>query len=165
MDGNGNGDGVAEVYVDGGCRPNPGRGAYGYLIYPPDGGRAVTGSGDLGQTTNNKAEYAAVIAALEHASRMGLTRLHVYSDSELVVRQMSGLYRVKHPGLRPLNREALALCRRFRSVRVSHVPRHLNTQADRLCAEVLGGSGNRFPQKATEEPDLAVACPTCGRPY
>src|SRR5262249_6362286 len=107
--------------------------------------------GRLEDTTNNVAEYTALIKALEHAARLGGRRVVVLSDSELMVKQMAGAYKVKNEGLRPLHDEARQLCRRFDSVQIRHIRRDQNKEPDRLCNEELdgrrGAPANSAPKK------------------
>jgi ribonuclease HI len=131
-------DGLATIYTDGAARGNPGPAAFAYVI-KRHGAPDIEEKGCLGETTNNLAEYAALVKALEHARRLGARRLVVNSDSELLVRQMAGEYKVKNEGLRPLFEEAVALRRQFDRVEIRHVPRAVNRQADRLCNEALDG--------------------------
>src|SRR5262247_765203 len=122
---------------DGGARGNPGPGALGYVLIDPSG-REVEAQGEtLGVVTNNVAEYRALIAGLAAAARHGASPLVVCMDSELVVRQMTGEYRVKHPGLKPLHEEARLAAGRLRSVRYVAVRREENARADQLVNETL----------------------------
>jgi len=132
---------------DGGARGNPGRGAIGYALFDPSG-REVEARGErLGVGTNNVAEYEALIAGLEAATRQGAERVVVYMDSELVVRQMTGEYRVKHPGLIPLHQRAKQAAGRIGSVRFHAVRREENARADGLVNATLdGGMGTEFPR-------------------
>src|SRR5262245_3527425 len=98
---------VFTIHTDGAARGNPGPAAFAYPIERP-GAPAIEVKGRLGETTNNVAEYTAVLRALEHARRLGARRVAVLSDSELMVNQMTGKYKVKHEGLRPLYEEARA---------------------------------------------------------
>jgi ribonuclease HI len=129
---------VWKIHTDGGARGNPGPAAYAYIIERP-GHPAIEVAGRLGSATNNIAEYTALVHALEHAARLGGRRLHVYSDSELMVKQMNGLYKVKHEGLRPLYEQAQKMCEKFGAVKIQHVFREQNKHADRLYNEVLDG--------------------------
>ena len=126
-------------FTDGASRGNPGPSAYAYVLVSIDGQVVEEGSGFLGRRTNNEAEYQALIAGLTAAGRLGATSLEVYSDSELMVRQMTGSYRVSSPRLRPLYQEAQALTRHFRGVTFRPVSREhpLIVRADRLCNRVL----------------------------
>jgi ribonuclease HI len=131
---------------DGGSRGNPGPGALGYALYDPAGSEIEAHGSFLGTVTNNVAEYRALIAGLEAAHRHHVERLRVCMDSELVVRQMTGEYRVKHPGLKPLNAEAVEARRRVAAVRFTAVRREDNARADQLVNETLDevlGTGDR----------------------
>ncbi len=122
---------------DGGARGNPGPGALGYALIDPSG-REVDARGEtLGVVTNNVAEYRALIAGLESAAHHQADPLTVCMDSELVVRQMTGEYRVKHAGLKPLHAEARRAAGRFASVRFVAVRREDNARADQLVNETL----------------------------
>jgi ribonuclease HI len=144
------------IYTDGAARGNPGPAAFAYVIRR-DGEPDIEEKGCLGETTNNIAEYAALVRALEHAHRLGARRLVVHSDSELLVRQMAGEYKVKNEGLRPLFEEAEALRRQFDAVAIRHVPRAQNSQADRLCNEALDGARRpAAPRSRSAAPRLAA---------
>jgi ribonuclease HI len=125
------------LYCDGASRGNPGPAAIGVVLYGR-GGQVVTEiSESIGRTTNNVAEYRALIAGLEKAADCGVRRLLVRLDSQLLVRQVLGEYRVKAPGLEPLHAKAVRLLDRFPSVRVEHVKREQNTAADALANAAL----------------------------
>ena len=126
----------AVAHVDGGSRGNPGPAGYGVRIERDDGTVAELKE-SLGIATNNVAEYRGLLAALAWAVAEGIGRLHVRSDSELLVRQMRGEYRVKSPGLQPLWDEARRLAREIGEVRFEHVRRELNKEADRLANEAM----------------------------
>jgi ribonuclease HI len=135
-------DAVAEVtvYADGGARGNPGPAAIGAVVkdssvVPPQ--TLATVSEAIGETTNNVAEYRALIAGLEAARRYRPRLLKVRADSLLVVKQLRGEWKVKHAGLRPLHERARALLREFGTVDIAHVRRELNTEADALVNEAL----------------------------
>ncbi len=125
------------VYTDGGARGNPGPAAIGFVIYDAAGKELKKFKHYLGIATNNQAEYRALIAALTEAQNLGFTRLVCHLDSELVVRQLTGKYKIKEAGLKPLAAEALALTAKFLQVEFVHVPRHLNKLADQLVNEAL----------------------------
>jgi ribonuclease HI len=133
-------DPVLYIHTDGASRGNPGRAAYAYVIESPDG-EAIEEGGDLGTMTNNRAEYTALVRALEHALELGSHhRVVVQSDSELLVKQMNGEYRVKSEDLRDLFARAQELRGRFDGgVTIRHVRREQNSRADALCNEVLDG--------------------------
>ncbi len=125
------------LYTDGAARGNPGPAAAGIVI-EDDHGRVLWQEGRyLGETTNNVAEYQALLLGLKKASELGRGALVVRMDSELVVKQLQGGYRVKHPALIPLHRQALALCLGFESWRAEHVRRQQNSLADRLANQAL----------------------------
>jgi ribonuclease HI len=122
---------------DGGSRGNPGPAAWGFVLLDPSG-RVVEAKGEhFGSATNNVAEYRALIAGLESAARHHATPLVVCMDSELVVRQMTGQYRVKNEGLKPLHADAKRALALLATVRFSSVPREDNVHADQLVNEAL----------------------------
>jgi probable phosphoglycerate mutase len=122
---------------DGGSRGNPGPAAYGFVLSDPTG-REVEAVGEyIGTATNNVAEYRALIAGLASAAVHGATPLAVVMDSELVIRQMTGQYKVKHPGLKPLHAEARGAAARLPRVTYSSVRRDDNGRADGLVNEAL----------------------------
>jgi ribonuclease HI len=129
---------VLNINIDGAARGNPGPAAYAYVI-ARDGHPVIEEAGCLGSTTNNVAEYTALVKALERAVELGGERIHILSDSELLVKQMNGEYKVKNEQLRDLYEEAKQLCSNFASVTIRHVRRALNSEADGLCNEVLDG--------------------------
>jgi ribonuclease HI len=131
-------DVTAQIHTDGAARGNPGPAAWAYVIGIP--GRIPVEAADrFGNATNNVAEYMALIRALERASTLGLRRLAIFSDSELMVRQMNGDYAVKNADLRALHAQAEALARPFASVTYAHVRRAENARADALCNAALDG--------------------------
>jgi probable phosphoglycerate mutase len=127
---------TAIANVDGGSRGNPGPAGYGVRIERADG-TIVELKESLGIATNNVAEYNGLLAALRWALEHGVRALHVRSDSELLVKQMKGEYRVKNPGLQPLYEEARSLMRQIGRVKFEHVRRELNKDADRLANEAM----------------------------
>lgn len=131
------GGGLLRVFIDGASRGNPGEAGFGVHVEAEDGGQVAGFYGYLGTASNNVAEYEALLHALRWALRHGLTRLEVFSDSELVVRQMNGQYKVKHPDMVPRHREAQTLLRRFERARVAHVRREQNKHADRLANQAV----------------------------
>lgn len=129
------------IHTDGASRGNPGPAAIGVVIADPSG-RVLAEFGEaLTPTTNNVAEYTAVIRALERAAAMGAHRVQCKMDSQLVVRQLNGAYRVKHAEMLPLYRRVLELIQRFDEVTFEHVPREQNAEADRLANQALDGGG------------------------
>lgn len=127
------------LHVDGGARGNPGPGAAGVVLTDQAGAVLHRAGYYLGRTTNNVAEYEALIRGLEAARACGASTVNVYSDSELLVRQMNGEYRVKSAHLQPLHQRAMRLCRQFESCVVKHVRRDRNVGADRLVNRALDG--------------------------
>ena len=127
----------ARLSTDGGARGNPGPAAYGYVLEAEDGTVLDARGERIGVATNNVAEYRALIAGLEKAVELGIDELEVVSDSELLVKQMQGEYRVKNEALRGLNDEANSLERKLGRVRYTAVRREHNELADRLVNEAL----------------------------
>ena len=121
------------VYSDGASRGNPGPAALGAVVYGPSGEERHRVSEAIGVTTNNVAEYRGLIAGLEAALALGAKRVEVRMDSELIVRQAIGRYRVKNPGLITLHNRLLALRSRFDEVVLRHMPRQQNKVADALA--------------------------------
>jgi ribonuclease HI len=127
----------AKLSTDGGARGNPGPAAYGYVLEAGDGTVLDARGETIGVATNNVAEYRALIAGLEKAVELGIDELEVVSDSELLVKQMQGEYRVKNEALRELNDEANSLERKLGHVRYKAVRREHNELADKLVNEAL----------------------------
>nr|PZN21043.1 MAG: ribonuclease H [Pseudomonadota bacterium] len=125
----------AILWTDGAARGNPGPAGCGAILKTADGRVLSAESQYLGQTTNNVAEYKALLLGLTRALEAGVRRIEVRADSELLIRQLKGEYRVKNEGLKPLAAEAKALLARFESFRLQHVRRELNTEADQLANE------------------------------
>lgn len=123
------------AHIDGGSRGNPGPAAAAGVLETP--GKQVEFCAYLGITTNNVAEYVALLWALEEARRAGGEELQIFTDSELLVRQMEGRYRVKSPRLLALHDRAQALRARFRQVNLCHIPRSQNRAADGLVNRLL----------------------------
>jgi ribonuclease HI len=117
---------------DGGSRGNPGPAGIGVVVRAADGTPLLTLGRYIGKATNNVAEYAALITVMKEAQRLGARHIKIRGDSELVVRQMTGVYRVKHPDLIPLYRQAKELFDSFASATIEHNYRHKNELADRL---------------------------------
>ncbi len=120
------------AYIDGGARGNPGPAGYGVRIEAADGTVLDELHGGLGVATNNVAEYNGLLAALQWAVDGGQRRVHIRADSELLVKQMRGEYKVKNAGLQPLHAKARLLVARLDHVKFEHVRRELNKEADRL---------------------------------
>lgn len=124
---------VLEVFTDGASRGNPGPAAIGVVFRAKGGPEVAAHHEAIGRATNNVAEYRAVVAALEHCSRWGVPKVHLYMDSELIVRQLNGTYRVKSPDLRPLYQQVIFLSRDLAEFRVRHIKRTENGHADHLA--------------------------------
>jgi probable phosphoglycerate mutase len=121
------------AYIDGGARGNPGPAGYGVRVEDNAGTLLEEMYEPIGLATNNVAEYRGLLAALAYAGARGCRVVHIRSDSLLLVKQMRGEYRVKHPGLKALHREARDLVAHFDRVSFEHVPRERNAEADRLA--------------------------------
>jgi probable phosphoglycerate mutase len=135
------GDDAVVVFIDGGARGNPGPAGYGVRVERPDGSLIEEFHESIGVATNNVAEYRGLLAGLEWARAHGCRDVRVRSDSLLIVQQMLGRYRVKHPGLQPLHAQALALVHGIGRVTFEHVRRELNTHADRLANAAMDAAG------------------------
>jgi ribonuclease HI len=131
----------ARLSTDGGARGNPGPAAYGYVLEAEDGTVLAAHGETIGVATNNVAEYSALVAGLEKAAQLGVDELEVVSDSELLVHQMRGEWKVKNEALRELWREASRLATRFDRISYSAVRREHNELADRLVNEALDAAG------------------------
>lgn len=142
-----NSPGSFRLMADGASRGNPGPASYGFVLSAADGQSVAEEGRFIGHATNNVAEYRGLIAGLERATDLGVDDLEVALDSELIVRQINGEYRVKNAGLKPLFARAKALSVAFRRFRMQHVPRRQNREADALANEALDRSadvaGNR----------------------
>ena len=131
------------AYIDGGARGNPGPAGFGVRVEEADGTLIEEFAESIGTATNNVAEYRALLAALEWAARHGRDRLHVRSDSLLLVQQMLGNYKVKHAGLQPLHAKARMLAHQIGRVTFEHVGRSLNAHADRLANSAMDDAAPR----------------------
>lgn len=125
------------VEADGGSRGNPGPAGYGALVMDEDGQELLDRRGFLGVATNNVAEYEGMIAGLTAAKELGATSVEVRMDSRLVVEQMSGNWKVRHPGLRPLAARAADLVEQFEAVAFTWIPRADNVRADALANQAM----------------------------
>ena len=131
----------ARLFTDGGARGNPGPAAFAYVLEAEDGTALAAEAESIGVATNNVAEYRALVAGLARAAELGVSELEVVSDSELLVKQMRGEYRVKDAKLRPLAFEASRLAGEVGEVTYTAVPRERNELADRLVNEALDAAG------------------------
>lgn len=128
------------IHTDGAARGNPGPAGAGAILRDAATGEVLAEVAQgLGHATNNVAEWTAVRLALEEARRLGASRVDLRMDSELVARQITGIYRVKHPDLKPIHAAVMALLRGFDGYTIGHVPRELNRDADRLSNVAIDG--------------------------
>ncbi len=143
--------------IDGGSRGNPGPAAYGVVIR--DGGGKIVAQLKkyIGRMTNNVAEYYGLIAALDYAESHGVRTIRIESDSELLVKQMRGQYKVKSDDLRPLFERAQKMSKAFESFRIEHVYREQNREADALANEALDETENKAPGPAAAKKTVAPA--------
>ena len=138
-------EGAFTANIDGAARGNPGPAAYGVVVRRPDGTTHESLGKYIGRTTNNVAEYYALIAALDYAAASGIRRLRVYSDSQLIVNQIKGLYKVKHPDLRPLHERAKKQAASLEAFTIQYVPREQNRDADDLANAALDSTSGVKP--------------------
>jgi ribonuclease HI len=129
------------VHVDGGARGNPGPAAAAAVVSTPDGNVLDEAAVTLGTTTNNVAEYRGLLLGLERARALGATEVEVVNDAELIARQVNGIYKVKHPDMRPLHAAALEALGAFDRWTVRTVPRAQNADADALVNQALDAAG------------------------
>ncbi len=125
------------IYSDGAARGNPGPAGAGAVLTGADGSVVAEVCSYLGEATNNQAEYRALLLAIDEALRHGATRLAIYADSELMVKQIRGEYRVKNEELRPLHGEIVKRLREVKQYTIEHVPREKNKHADRLANRAI----------------------------
>ncbi len=125
------------IFPDGAAEPNPGPAAIGVTIKDKRGKLITLISQRIGRATNNQAEYRAIIAALEEAVRLGVKQVDIKMDSELVVKQISGEYRVKKATLKPLYQQVKQLQGLLEGCTITHIPRQQNTEADKLAHKAL----------------------------
>jgi ribonuclease HI len=133
------------IFIDGGSRGNPGHGACAAVFFGSDGAVLREEGKYLGRCTNNFAEYGGLRLALAAAARIGAEELEIFSDSELLVKQYSGEYRVKDAALSALMEEVRAAAARFKRVTLAHVPRERNKEADRLVNRILDDAKHAAP--------------------
>ncbi|HXN23685.1 MAG TPA: reverse transcriptase-like protein [Candidatus Dormibacteraeota bacterium] len=152
--------------IDGAARGNPGPASYGVVIHAPGGAMVAELKKYIGRGTNNVAEYYALIAALDYAAAHGIRALRIRSDSELLVRQMQGRYKVKSPDLRPLFERARKLSQALPFFSIEHVRREQNSEADALANQALDNTSSNssspllastFRQQETQDAGSAAA--------
>lgn len=124
------------AHIDGASRGNPGPSAFGVIINEGEV-LLISASEFIGKATNNQAEYRGLLSALNHSLKLGATSLTVFSDSELLVRQMNGIYRVKNPILQILYKKAHTLACKLKHFEIIHIVRSANTEADRLASRAI----------------------------
>lgn len=147
------------LHFDGGARGNPGPAAAG-VVLRSDGGEALLEAGYLlGNMTNNQAEYSALLIGVRAANQCGAEQLTIYGDSELLVKQLTGQYRVKSEGLLPLFEDAQQLLQQVRLWRIHHVPRHQNARADELLNRALDTDEDVIEVQSLEGPPALTARP------
>ncbi|OBH00170.1 bifunctional RNase H/acid phosphatase [Mycobacterium sp. E136] len=148
------------VEADGGSRGNPGPAGYGSVVWSADHGAVLAESKEaIGRATNNVAEYRGLIAGLSEAASLGATEVDVLMDSKLVVEQMSGRWKVKHPDIAPLHQQATALAARFDRVTYQWIPRAENSHADRLANEAMDAAAE-MPTSGEESKPHQASNPT-----
>jgi acyl dehydratase/ribonuclease HI len=138
-------EGAYTANIDGAARGNPGPAAYGVVVKRPDGATQESFGKYIGRRTNNVAEYYALIAALDYAAANGIRRLRVLSDSQLIVNQIKGLYKVKHPDLRPLHERARKQAAGLEAFAIQYIPREQNRDADDLANAALDSTSGVKP--------------------
>jgi ribonuclease HI len=152
-------DGVYTANIDGAARGNPGPASYGLVLRRPDGTPLESLGKYIGRHTNNVAEYYALIAALDYAVANGIKRLRVQSDSQLIVNQIKGLYKVKHPDLRPLHERAKKLAAGLEAFAIQYVPREQNHEADAAANAALDNTSGVKPSFDSERSPAQKAAP------
>ncbi len=144
------------VHTDGAARGNPGPAAIGVFVTTGDGREVASFSQYIGENTNNYAEYTALVHALRLLSAFNLGKLRIFSDSDLMVQQVKGVYRVKQPHLKSLHSQVMSLLGNFRNWRIDHVPREENREADKLANQALDdyerGARRVRPPQPTQSP-------------
>jgi ribonuclease HI len=155
-------DELITLEFDGGSRGNPGPAGIGIVLRAADRTPLVTVGKFIGRATNNVAEYEALIEALRQAKKLGAKRLHIRGDSELIIKQMRGEYRVKHPDLKPLHEEASDLLHHFEEAKLEHNLRHENALADKLANLAMDRKGEVTDVDETSDDAPAPAGPKAG---
>lgn len=151
------------AYIDGGSRGNPGLAGYGVRVEAGDGALIEELNGAIGVATNNVAEYRGLLAALTWLDRNGYRDALIRSDSELLTRQMTGQFKVRHPALKPLHAEATAIVRRLGRVQFEHVRRAANVEADRLANAAMDrAAGRGRPEASRPAPPVPIGEATRG---
>ena len=162
-------EGSYTANIDGAARGNPGPASYGVVVRRPDGKPLESLGKYIGRHTNNVAEYYALIAALDYAAANGIKRLRVYSDSQLIVNQIKGIYKVKHPDLRPLHERAKKQAATLEAFAIQYVPREQNRDADAAANAALDNTSSVKPAYVSRpviaaEPVIAQQPPKIASP-
>jgi ribonuclease HI len=164
-------DELITVEFDGGSRGNPGHAGIGIVLRAADGTPLITLGRYIGRATNNVAEYQALITGLQKARELGAKKLLIRGDSELIIKQMKGEYRVRHPELKPLYEEAYQLLHQFKEAKLEHNLRHKNALADKLAnlamdkkKEVTDAEDSPLdePSPTPASPGDRLECMRCG---
>jgi phosphoribosylglycinamide formyltransferase-1 len=140
------------AYIDGGSRGNPGPAAAAFVLNDTSGKQLEARAFFLGKATNNVAEYTALVKALQAAAQIGSEQISIFSDSDLLVKQINGLYRVKSEQIRPLYQEAVGLLEKFKSWKARHIRREKNEQADNLVNQALDSQRNIAAMQKSAKP-------------
>jgi ribonuclease HI len=156
-------EGAYTANIDGAARGNPGPASYGVVLRRPDGKPLESLGKYIGRHTNNVAEYYALIAALDYAAAKGIKRLRVQSDSQLIVNQMKGLYKVKHPDLRPLHERAKKQAATLEAFTIQYIPREQNREADAAANAALDNTSGVKPAFGSESPKVVNSARTESR--
>jgi len=128
---------LVNIYTDGAARGNPGEAGIGFVIIAEDEKVIIKKGRYIGRATNNEAEYHAILSALKEAKTIGVREVKIFADSELIVKQIKGEYRIKSEGLKPLYKEAMALLKEFDRYDIIHIVREKNKEADRLANQAI----------------------------
>jgi ribonuclease HI len=164
-------DELLTIEFDGGSRGNPGPAGIGVVVRAADGTPLVTLGRPIGRATNNVAEYQALITGMQKAHELGAKRVQIRGDSELIIKQMLGEYRVRHPDLRPLYDQAIDLFNGFEQASISHNLRHKNELADKLVNLAMDRrrdvtdvdeSPLDVPSPQATQPGAQITCGRCG---
>lgn len=143
---------VLTIQFDGGSRGNPGPAGIGVVVRAADDTPLLTLGRFIGKATNNVAEYRALITGLEEALKLGAKKIYIRGDSELIIKQLKGIYRVKHPDMKTLYEEAMTLLREFDEYKIDHNLRHKNELADKLANLAMDRRADVFDANANESP-------------
>jgi ribonuclease HI len=153
-----------EIHIDGAARGNPGPAAAGVVIHDHQGRQILEAGYHLQPMTNNQAEYHALLLALQAADKWGERQITVHSDSELLVRQLTGRYRLRSEGLRPLFEQAQKLLLRFDNWQLNHIPREANTRADQLANKALDARADVIDVQLGDVAPAHPSAQTAGSP-